>query len=33
MTAAYIVVGVEYPGDVLRQVAVQNCLDVITMVD
>lgn len=31
--AAYVVIGVEYPGDVLRQIAVQNCFDVITMVD
>ena len=33
MMAAYVVVGVEYPGDVLCQVAVQNGLDVVTMVD
>ena len=33
MMAAYVVVGVEHPCDVLRQVAVQNGLDVVTMVD
>lgn len=31
--AAYVIVGVEHPGDVLRQVAVQDGLDVVTMVD
>lgn len=33
MMAAYVVVGVEHPCDVLRQVAVQNGLDIVTMVD
>lgn len=33
MTVTYIVVGVENPGNVLCEVAVQDSFDIVTMVD
>ena len=33
MKVTYIVVGVEYPGNVLSKVAVQDSFDIVTVVD